>query len=83
MSTDQLGGGNMQMNTSLFMNVLQQCCNEDWKWTKDEYEESSLIKKFFEDLWRLQILQISSKIRRFSKENEKFLLLKIFFQAAT
>ena len=34
-------------------------------------------------LQRLQILQISSKIRRFSKENEKFLLLKIFFQAAT
>ena len=41
MSTEQLGGGNMQMNTSLFMNVLQQCCNEDWKWTKDEDEESS------------------------------------------
>ena len=53
------------------------------KWTKDEYEESSLIQKFFEDLRRLQILRISSKIRRFSKENEKFLLLKIFFQAAT
>ena len=42
------------------------------KWTKDEYEESSLIQKFFEDLRRLQILRISSKIRRFSKENEKF-----------
>ena len=50
-----------------------------WKWTKDKYEESSLIQKFFEDLRRLQILRISSKIRRFSKENEKFLLLKFSF----
>ena len=31
-------------------------------------------------LRRLQILRISSKIRRFSKENEKFLLLNNFFQ---
>ena len=50
-----------------------------WKWTEDEYEESSLIQNFFEDLRRLQILRISSKIRRFSKENEKFLLLKFSF----
>ena len=29
----------------------QQCCNEDWKWTKDKYEDSlvSEIEKFFED----------------------------------
>ena len=78
---------------------IRQCCIEDWKWTKDEYEdqrffgfwkwtkdeyeESSLIQKFFEDLRRLQILWRSSKLRRFSKENEKFSLLRIFFQAAT
>ena len=48
------------------------------KWTEDEYKEALLIQKFFEDLRRLQILPISSKILRFSEENEKFSLLKIF-----
>ena len=57
----------------------QQCCNEDRKWAKGDDIESLLIQKFFEDLRRLQILRISSKIRRFSKENEKFLLLKFSF----
>ena len=44
------------------------------KQTEDKYEESLLIQKFFEEF---QILRISSKIKIFSKENGKTLLLKI------
>ena len=51
-----------------------------WKWTEDQYEESLLIQKYFEDLQRLLRLQRSSKLQRFSKENEKFLLLKFSFR---
>ena len=54
-----------------------------WKFTEDEYKESSLIQKVFEDLLSFQILWIFSKILRFSKENGKILLLKIVLQTAT
>ena len=26
----------------LFEHTVEQCCNEDWKWTEDEYEDSSV-----------------------------------------
>ena len=67
--------------------LMKQCCNEDWNWTKYEYEDSSVSEnrpktntKIFEEFANLQR---SSKIQRFSEENEKFLLLKIVFQTAT
>ena len=48
---------------------MDQCCNEDWKWTEDEYKDSSVSEngpkifvnsKFFQ---KLQILGTSSKIQ--------------------
>ena len=34
---------------------LNQCCNEDWKWTEDEYEDSSYLSSVHlqnsENLW--------------------------------
>ena len=78
-----------QWSLIYFHMQTKQCCNEDWKWTKDEYEDSSVSengpKTNTKNLWSLKIANSSNTMttQRFSKGNEKFSLLKIFFQAAT
>ena len=59
--------------------VTLQWCKEDRKWTQDKYKDSLVSENgpktntivYSRILRRLRILKISSKIRRFSKENGK------------
>ena len=69
-SWSQSCGSGMSTTPSQSSSSASQCCNEDWKWTEDEDEESSDLEnrpktrrrffgiwKIFEDLRRLEFLR--------------------------
>ena len=60
-------GPSLQWNISIAYSTkvlaLQQFCNEDWKWTKEEDEESlNSENKYLKNLGKPSKIEISSKI---------------------
>ena len=80
----------MYLNTE---NAMDQCCNEDWKWTEDEYEDSLVsenrpktntknLRQFKNSSKIANSLNIFKDMKIFEGK-WKILLLHVFFQAAT